>query len=208
MQTGAIALAISMIMICSGAEADIGGTWKKLEEQTSTNLGHAAEKVTGAAKTIEHQTKVNSSNLAESANDNAKRLERQIKTNLKHAAVHVARDGRNLIRWIEEDKCDRVGRKKGPDAKRRCEAQQKIANSLTTEPAGAYGFYAAIQVDCMKYENDGTDFWGTQTIQIYSTVSKADARTTAMAQVASKSVCSSAYGDERLVDGTWRWISM
>lgn len=140
--------------------------------------------------------------ITRQAKDNYDRVEDQTKTNAKHLGHRVGRDIKNTVRLFTESSCDRVGRKKGPEAKRRCEAQQKEGNK--PEQPGARFYNAGVEVDCWKPGR--SDRWGTAEVRVSSRISLHDARKTITDQTSMGRVCRDVYQDENLRDGKWRWL--
>jgi hypothetical protein len=131
---------------------------------------------------------------------------RQTKTNLKFGTKRVIRVGSHFIRWITEDNCDRVGRKDGPEAQRKCEQDNKNQRASSANETNKLGrFHATLEIDCWKPGNDSR--WGTSSSTAWSDVSTAAAERLVMQHVNTfdGNVCRQRWRDENLYDGDRRW---
>ena len=120
----------------------------------------------------------------------------------KDFGKHVSQFARNSVRWVKEDKCDRIKRKRGKEAERRCRIQLKV-QSENYNPGSKFMYYAAAEVNC--YKPGRSDRWGQQIIRVWSPVSLVEARRTITDQTSLGTVCSTLGNDPNLRDGTWRW---
>lgn len=119
----------------------------------------------------------------------------------KDFRAHAVQFGKNTIRLFSEGRCQRIGRKKGKEAERRCIAEQKGYT-----PVSGVRYYEAIaEIEC--YKPGRTERWGTEEIYVTSQKSLADARRTIMDQTSLGRVCATLGSDANLTDGPWRWIN-
>jgi len=161
-----------------------------------------------ALKTVGNQAKTNAENLADKSKKAADVAWEQTKTNAEHLGDRVERDVENFFRWIREDDCDRIGRKDGPEAKARCEAEKKAKKAGAASPPPSAGpYYAAMEVDCLRPGDEG--IWGSSTIGYWSHVSKADAKANVEKNIDGYNgrVCAMRWNDNELTDGPSRWVS-
>lgn len=177
--------------------------WDRVEKAAKK----AANQAKAAADKAREQAETNLKNLEEKAKKAADVAREQAKTNAEHLGERVERDADNFIRWLKEDDCDRIGRKEGPAAKARCKAKKANQRTVTVPPSGAGHYYAAMEVDCMRPDDEG--IWGSSTIQYWSKVSKADARQNVEKVIDSYNgrVCATRWNDAELTDGPSRWVS-
>ena len=157
-------------------------------------------------KRLERQTKTNVENLAENVSDNAKRLGDQTETNVIVLGQRAKRDAENFIRWVREETCDRVRRKDGPEAGRRCEEEMK-RRQQSSGPGSAQTeqFYASKETECLN--PDGST-WGSSGIGTWGK-SPEDARRKVDEIIRGYGgrVCAIRWHDDRLTDGDARWTT-
>ncbi len=137
----------------------------------------------------------------EQAEANGIRAREQTETNAKHLKERVARDARNTLLLFTESECDRVGRKEGPEAKRKCEAEEARRTPSTNRPVYSVRF----QIECWKPGHSRR--WGISDVTMSSYRSKQDAVEGALWSIRQKKVCQTKWRDRTLIDGNWSWIS-
>lgn len=119
------------------------------------------------------------------------------------------RDVRNTVRWIREDSCDRIKRKEGEVAYRRCvTSAQERPHSRSAAP-GAYPArtdYAIIEVVCVRQGNG--ERYGTTTVSHRVRGTRQDAMRSLDQYYRTTNVCNTNFQRTDLRDLPYRWVHL
>lgn len=134
----------------------------------------------------------------------ARDVGRSAETDLNNLGQRVERDLRNTGRWIREDNCDRIRRKEGEVAYRRCLAPKPRATPVSyPQQMGGRG-YAIMEVGCV-YQVSGVRY-GSTTLTHHVQGSREQAIAHLERHYRENNVCNQRFGRSDLRDLPYRWV--